>query len=262
MVGGHLLRGMLVGVVAGILAFGFLKGFGEPSVDKAIAFETQVDRAKEKAKADGVVTSRAALPKEDPAPELVSRQVQAGIGLFTGVAIYSAAFGGLFALAFALAYGRIGDFGSRAASALLATSGFIAISVVPSLKYPANPPAIGDPDTLGARTALYFAMIAISLAVMIGAGSLRLRLTPRYGAWNATLLAAGAYLLAVFAAGLALPGVNEVPDQFPAVVLWQFRIASIGAQSIMWATIGLLFGALTERAATGRKGARFNASPI
>jgi predicted cobalt transporter CbtA len=33
-------------------------------------------------------------------------------------------------------------------------------------------------------------------------------------------------------------------------VLWQFRIASLGAQLIMWGTIGLVFGALTERAAT------------
>jgi hypothetical protein len=261
MVGSHLLRGMLVGVVAGILAFGFLKGFGEPSVDKAIAFETQADRTKEKVKADDAVASGAAAPKEDPAPELVSRQVQAGIGLFTGVAVYSAAFGGLFALAFTLAYGRIGDFGPRAASALLAASDFIAISVVPGLKYPANPPVIGDPKR-SVRTALYFAIVAISLVAMIGAGALRLRLTPRCGAWNAALLAAGAYLLAVFAAGYALPAVNKVPHQFPAVELWQFRIASMGAQSIMWATIGLLFGALTERAAAGRKGARPNASPF
>jgi hypothetical protein len=44
-----------------------------------------------------------------------------------------------------------------------------------------------------------------------------------------------------------------VPDQFPAAVLWNFRIASIGAQLIMWATFGLLFGALTERAAVHGK---------
>jgi predicted cobalt transporter CbtA len=50
-------------------------------------------------------------------------------------------------------------------------------------------------------------------------------------------------------AGLLLPAVNEVPAQFPAVVLWKFRVASIGAQFIMWATLGLLFGAWTQRAA-------------
>jgi predicted cobalt transporter CbtA len=101
------------------------------------------------------------------------------------------------------------------------------------------------------RTALYFAMIAISLAAMIGAAMLRRRLVRRYGGWNASLLAASAYLIAVVAVGLVLPTVNEVPDQFPAVVLWQFRIASLGAQLVMWTTIGITFGALTERTRSG-----------
>ena len=57
--------------------------------------------------------------------------------------------------------------------------------------------------------------------------------------------------LLVLAVGLILPGVNEVPDAFPAVVLWQFRIASIGAQALMWATLGLGFGAVAERVASG-----------
>jgi len=189
-----------------------------------------------------------AAPKEEPEPELVSRGVQAGIGLFIGVMIYNIAFGGLFALAFALAYGRMGDFGPRSTAALMAILGLIAVYVVPNLKYPANPPSVGDPATIGPRTALYFSMIAISLAAMIAAGMLRLRLLPRYGAWNAFLIAATAYLLVVIVVGLALPAVNEVPEGFPAVVLWQFRVASLGAQVIMWITIGLVFGAVTERA--------------
>jgi predicted cobalt transporter CbtA len=48
-----------------------------------------------------------------------------------------------------------------------------------------------------------------------------------------------------------LPGINEVPDAFPAVVLWQFRVASFGMQLIMWATIGLAFGVLAERGLSG-----------
>jgi predicted cobalt transporter CbtA len=79
---------------------------------------------------------------------------------------------------------------------------------------------------------------------------LRLRLAARFNAWNACLIAGAAYLIAVLAVGLALPAIDEVPAEFPAVVLWQFRIASLGAQLIMWATIGLVFGALTERIVT------------
>ncbi|MGO9941362.1 MAG: CbtA family protein [Rhodoblastus sp.] len=254
MVGKLLTRGMLVGLLAGILSFGFLKIVGEPQVDRAIAFESAMDEAKTQAKVDEAKAKGIDLPKEEPEPELVSREVQGGIGLLTGVMVYSVAFGGLFALVFALAYGRMGDFGPRATSALLAAAGLVAIYIVPNLKYPANPPSVGIPDTIGMRTALYFVMILVSLAVMIAAGLLRLRLKPRFGAWNAALIAAASYLVVMVGVSLALPGVNEVPEAFPAVVLWQFRIASLGAQLIMWATLGLAFGAWTERAATVRNG--------
>ena len=255
MVGNMLMRGMLIGVVAGILSFGFLKIVGEPAVDRAIAFETQMDEAKDKAKKDEAMAKGLPMPVDDYDPELVSRPVQAGVGLLTGVTVYNVAFGGLFALVFALAYGRMGDFGARTTSALLAFSGIVAVYIVPNLKYPANPPSVGDPETIGMRTGLYFAMIAISLAAMIAAWMLRNRLAARYGGWNAGLIAAAAYLVVVVAVAMALPGVNEVPEGFPAVVLWQFRTASLGAQLIMWATIGLLFGGLTERAARASRGA-------
>src|SRR4029077_16499061 len=104
MVRSLLIRGMLVGLAAGILAFGFAKVFGEPSVDLAIAFEAKM---------------YAAMNMPDD-PELVSRGVQSTVGLLTGVLVYGTAFGGLFALVFAFAYGRMGSLGPRATSALLA----------------------------------------------------------------------------------------------------------------------------------------------
>jgi hypothetical protein len=251
-----LVRGMLVGIVAGLLSFGFLKVYGEPQVDRAIAFETQLENAKAAAdKAKGTH-----MPDEEE-PELVSRRVQAGLGLFTAVLVYSAAFGGLFGLAFAFAYGRTpGTLTPQALSALLAATGFVAIYLVPNLKYPANPPSVGDPETIGARTALYFLMIAISLAAMVGSARLKRLFVVRAGEWNANLIAAGCYIAMVAIASLLLPTVNEVPEEFPAVVLWKFRIASAGAQFIMWATLGLLFGALTAHAATRRSGSRLKAT--
>src|ERR1700722_8916795 len=134
-----LIRGMLVGLFAGLLVFGFGKVFGEPQVDRAIAFETVLDEAKAK--------QHAAMgqPAEVAEPELVSREVQASYGLFTGVMVYNAAFGGLFALVFAFANGRDGNLSARAVAALLAAGGLVAIYVVPNLKYPASPPSVGDP---------------------------------------------------------------------------------------------------------------------
>jgi hypothetical protein len=248
MVSTLLVRGMLVGILAGLLSFGFLKLYGEPQVDVAIAFETQMDLAKQAAeRAKG-------MPVAEEPEELVSRKVQAGIGLFTAVMVYCTAFGGLFGLAFAFAYGRVpGAVTPRAMALMLAAAGFVAVYLVPNLKYPANPPSVGDPQTIGMRTALYFIMMAISIAAMIGAMAFKRLLVARFGDWNATVMVAAYYVVIVVVAGFLLPVVNEVPSDFPAVVLWKFRVASIGAQFIIWATFGVLFGALAERAFAGRK---------
>jgi hypothetical protein len=241
MVRSLLVRGMLIGIVAGLLSFVFLKIYGEPQVDIAVAFETQVEAAK---------AATAGASSMEEGPELVSRQVQAGLGLFTAVMVYSVAFGGLFGLAFAFAYRRIpGAVTPQGVSVLLAAAGFVAVYLVPNLKYPANPPSVGNPETIGIRTALYFAMIAISIAAMIGALSLKRLLVRRFGDWNSTVAVGAYYVVIVAVAGLLLPAINEVPELFPAVVLWKFRIASVGAQFILWTTLGLLFGAWVQHAA-------------
>jgi hypothetical protein len=240
MVGTLLIRGMLVGFVAGLLVFGFGKLVGEPQVDRAIAFETALDEAKAKAevaKGMSVMTAQS---------EIVSREVQASFGLFTGVMVYSAAFGGLFALVFAVANGRIGNLRPRAVAGLLALGGFLVLYVVPSLKYPANPPSVGEPETIGIRTGLYFLVMLISISAMVIAVMAQRWLALRFDGWSAALFAAAGYLAVIVAADLALPAINEAPEGFPAVVLWRFRMASFGMQAIMWSTIGLLFGALTE----------------
>ena len=260
MVGNLLLRGMLAGLLAGIICFGFLKIAGEPAVDRAIAFEAKMDEAKE-VNAKATMRDMAVSAEAQPG-ELVSRPVQAGIGLFTGVAVYSTAFGGLFAIVFALVYGRMGKLGARATSAMLASLGFVSVYLIPGLKYPANPPSVGEPETIGTRTALYFAMIAISLAGMIGASMLHKRLLVWLSQWEAAIAAGTIYFAAVAAVALLLPVINEVPEQFPATVLWQFRVASIGSQLLMWTTIGLVFGKAAEgllQAATPRFGAAVRA---
>ena len=244
MVRTFLVRGMLVGIVAGLLSFGFLKIYGEPEVDRAIAFETQQDEAKAAAeKAKGMHMS------DEEGPSWSAARCRPASVCSPPSWSTASTFGGLFGLAFAFAYGRIpGALTPQAVSLLLAATGFIAIYLVPNLKYPANPPSVGDPETIGTRTALYFVMIAISLAAMVGTATLKRLFVARLGGWNANLAVAACYIVVVAIAALLLPPINEVPDAFPAVVLWKFRIASVGAQFIVWATLGLLFGALTQRA--------------
>ena len=218
-----------------------------------------MDEAKAQAKVDEAKAKGIDLPKEEPEPELVSREVQSGVGLLTGVMVYSAAFGGLFALVFALAYGRMGDFGPRATVGA-AGGGRACRRLCRAEPQISRQSAFGRPfrDDWHTDGPCISSMILISLAAMIAAGMLRLRLNSRFGGWNAALIAAASYLVVMVGVSLALPGVNEVPEAFPAVVLWQFRMASLGAQLILWAILGLGFGAWAERAAVAENRLRLN----
>ncbi|MBO3749633.1 CbtA family protein [Streptosporangiaceae bacterium NEAU-GS5] len=227
-----LVRGMLVGLAGAVLAYVVAWFFGEPQVASAIAFEE----------------AKSAAAGEAAEPELVSRGVQSTIGLLTGLVIYAVALGGFFAIAFAFAYGRLGTLGARGTAALVAGAGLVVVYVVPLLKYPPNPPAVGNADTIGRRTVLYFTMILISLLAAAIAGYAGRSLAARWGAWNAAIAGFAVFAVIVGVAYAVLPAINEVPADFSATVLWRFRVAALGIQIVLWGTVGLLFGALTERA--------------
>jgi len=223
---------MLAGALAGVLAFAFAYGFGEPQVQAAIDFEDHLAR----------------LSGEPAAAEVVARGTQRTLGLLTGLLAMGVALGGLFALVFAWAYGRVGPFGARATAALLALGAYLTITVVPFTKYPANPPTVGDPETLDRRTVAFVAMIAVAVLAFVAAARIRRALVAWMGEWNATTLAAFAFVAVVAVAQLILPAVHEIPAGFPADVLWRFRLASLGINAVLWAAIGLAFGVLAERA--------------
>lgn len=231
MTGRLLMRGMLAGLLAGLLAFFFARFVGEPFVDKAIAFEEMMSQA----------------AHEMPAVEEVSRATQAGSGLFTGIMIYAVAIGGLFALAFAFAYGRIGRMGPRGTSALLACGAFVAVVVVPWLKYPANPPGVGSHETIDVRTQMFFVMILASIAGMVLAVTLARNLIARLGTPGGSLAAVIAYAAFIFVVQALLPSINEVPENFSSELLWNFRAAALGTYAVIWIALALLFGWLAER---------------
>jgi hypothetical protein len=237
MVATLLLRGMLAGVLAGVVAFALAWLFGEPQIDLAIAFETTM--------------AQSAAADE---PELVSRAMQATLGLLTATLAYGAALGGLLALAFAFAHGRLGRLDARSTALLLAALGLAVLVVVPALKYPPNPPAVGDPATIGARSFLHFGMLAVSLLAAVAAASAAGGARRRLGAWNAALLGVGAYVALVAGVMAILPAIDEVPQNFSATTLWNFRLASLGVNTVLWLTLGLIFGALCgERASAAAK---------
>jgi len=151
----------------------------------------------------------------------------------------------------------------------LAAAAFIAIYLVPFVKYPPNPPAVGQSDTIGERTGWYLVMVLISVVLAVAAVWLARRLAARFGTWNGGLLAGGAYLVVLAAATVLLPTVDETPQPlrdaagvitypgFPADVLYEFRLVSLATQLVLWVTIGVVFATLAgrllgERAESGR----------
>ena len=240
-------RGLLAGAVAAVLAFLFARLCAEPVIGRAIAFE------------DGRTDAENAHGVHEHGAELFTRGVQANAGLGFGVLIFGVAMGALFAVLFCVVAARARGIGPQALSALLAAAAFGAVYLVPFVKYPPNPPAVGQADTIGARTGWYLVMVLVSVVLAIAGVWLARRLAARLGTANGWLLAAGAYLVAITVVMVLLPTVDETPEPlrdasgaiiypgFPADDLYEFRLVSLGTQLVLWATIAAVFATLAGR---------------
>ncbi|MFY9487149.1 MAG: CbtA family protein [Solirubrobacterales bacterium] len=230
-----LICGLLAGVIGGAFATGFAWIAGEPAVDQAIAFEAAQEEA----------------TGETPAPDLVARDIQSTFGLLTAMTVFGLSIGGLFALVFTLVYGRVGNASPEKTALLLAFAAFFVVFLVPFLKYPSNPPATGNPDTIGDRTFVYVTMIVFSIGVAASAVWLGRSLRERMSTGTATVVAGAFYVVAMLAIGLIMPGLHEVPSTFPATTLSRFRESTVGIQAVLWTTIGLVFAATAGRVTRG-----------
>ena len=233
MVRSLLVRGMIAGIVGGLVAFVFALVFGEPALDGGIAYEDALPAA----------------AGHDSGEPLVGRGVQSTVGLGVALLIYGAAVGGILALSHACAQGRLGRLGARGTIAVVTLVGFVAAVLVPFLKYPANPPASSIDGTIGQRTGSYVVLLVLSVVAAVAAVALARRLSASTGWWNAVLIAAGAYVVAAGVVAALLPAVAETPADFPAPVLYDFRLASLGGHVVLWATFALVFAALVDRTA-------------
>lgn len=224
----YLHRGLAAGLVAGMLAGVFAFFFGESPLEEAIQLE---------------VAASGGAPEE----EGFSRSTQK-VGLFFATGLSGMALGGLFGLAYTYFRDRLASESDRERSLTLAAVMFIGAILLPFLKYPANPPTIGDPATVGTRTAAYFTMVILSLLAILTAWSVVNKLRER--GMNApvrqTVVGAG---LMVVLAGLfiGLPAAADTGG-FPAGLLWDFRVRALGTQLVLWTSLGVVFGWLCERA--------------
>ncbi len=221
---------VLAGVVAGLLASVLLTFTAEPVIDHAIALE-EAHNAQE--------------PNAAVEPEIVSRSTQKGAGRFAAYGLGGGAYGVLVGIAFLALRRRSGGAFERAVVAGGVLAG--AFTVMPFLKYPPNPPGVGDPATLSERQWKYLALIFLSLVVLAAAARLSARLRERGWPDEERLVAVA--LAVVVPLGVicaALPPFHDAVD-VPANLLWRFRIASLGGNLMLWAVLTAGFGAAAVR---------------
>jgi hypothetical protein len=204
-----ILRGALSGAIAGILGFAFARVFAEPVIDKAIAYESgREDILAALNKAAGRVVAPGG-------PEIFSRTIQSTIGSATGIIAFSAAMGALVAVAYLVLHGRFA-IRPRNLAWLIAGFGFLGVYLLPFVKYPANPPAIGHTFTISTRGQLYLSMVVCSLVLLGLAVYLARKLAPRFGMTGAVVMAAVAFLVAYSVLIGLLPSLGDLPANVAA----------------------------------------------
>ncbi len=243
MIAFYLRRGMAAGLLAGLLAGLFAFVVGESLLDRdwvggnRPAGEPQFCR------------SHAGWWRERPRRRGRGLQrIHPEGGLFFATGLSGTFVGGLFGVTFAFFRERLASRSDWGRSMSLAAAISAGAALIPFLKYPANPPTVGDPATIGLRTEAYFMMVALSLLAVLTAWYAAHRLRERGMELPVRHLAVGlvfACVVAVLFGGL--PATAD-PGEFPAGLLWNFQISSIGTQLVLWTGLGVVFGLLCERA--------------
>jgi putative cobalt transporter subunit CbtA len=211
---------LLAGLFASGVTVAFHWFFTEPVIDRAVEIE-----------------ARSADHVEEP---VVSRPMQK-FGLVVGFVLYGLAWGALLgSLAYALAPQLAGK--GKEYFLLAVVLGW-SVALFPLLKYPANPPGVGEAATIGYRQELFLAAIALSLVGMIGTLAARHRLR-RAGRRTAALIGAAyaAYLVVIYA---ALPQ-NPDPVKADGEMVFHFRLLSFAGQVLFWTALGGAFSALAR----------------
>lgn len=212
---------VLAGILAGVVTALFALLAVEPSLSQAIALEDAAAQADEPGHAGEPTVSRAV---QQAALFLVLPTVGAALGLLLGLVHR-----GLHGRDRAVAWPE---------AARLAAAGFVALSLVPFLAAPANPPGVGDPDTVDERTRAWLLAILVGVAAVALAWRLAALAVERGLRQPVPALVVAVVVAAGIAAAVSLPAPRDAVG-LPAQLVWDFRIASLGAQAVLWGALAI-----------------------
>jgi predicted cobalt transporter CbtA len=199
----------------------------EPTIDKAIALEVQ----KQVSSGENVNMS-----------ELIDYRYWQKAGAFAGGAIYGAGLASLFGVVFVFARSKLPGKNNKQKAVLLAGIMWLVLFLMVALKYPANPPAVGDPETIYYRETLYVGYILISGSAALGMAVI----------WIKTRMNSKKIIIPLMYAAIMVTAYVVMPSNPDKIeismdLIQTFRILTAITIGVFWGTMGLIFGSLWDK---------------
>ncbi|HJM79177.1 MAG TPA: CbtA family protein [Nitrosopumilus sp.] len=216
-----LISGGLAGFVHGTINFTIV----EPYLDQAIGIENQ------SLFASGEAEDTLEFWAEYESYRIWQKNGQVLAGVILGLAM-----GSLFGIIFALSRNSLPGNNVIIKSIILSGIMWLSLYFLPFLKYPANPPTVGDSETIFLRTILYLSFMLIS-----GIGFFVIYKLAKKLKNNQKLFGAICYTALISIAFLIMP---DNPDKItaPMNLVFEFRFVSILGVSSFWLSVGIILG--------------------
>jgi predicted cobalt transporter CbtA len=219
---------LLAGAIAGTILGALNQVIVEPYIEQAIALEN------DKAASEGELINSVEFGNY----RIWQRGGEIVAGTILGISIAA-----LFGIVFAYTRSAVPGSNNKKKGLIVAGIMWFTLFLMPVLKYPANPPAVGDPETIYYRQTLYIAYLAISGFSALGLAFLYRKMGNK--------AAKKAIVPAVYAAIMVITHIAMPPnpDQMtaPMDLVTSFRIASGFTMSVFWGLLGIILGAFWDK---------------
>jgi len=219
---------LISGAIAGTILGAVNQIIVEPYIDRAIALETQ------NVEGSGEIIN----PLEFATYRLWQKGGEIAAGTILGLSL-----GSLFGIVFAYSRGSVPGSNNKKKALIIAGIMWFALFLLPTLKYPANPPGVGNPETIYYRQGLYLGFLAISGFSLLGLALLYRKV----GALHAKKWIIPAIYFAIMTG--AYLGMPANPDKItaPMDLVISFRIVSAFTISVFWGLLGITLGAFWDK---------------
>jgi len=219
---------LLSGVIAGVILAGVNYFVTEPFIDQAIGIEV-----------DNSIASGEVVDFD----ELSTYRVWQKEGTFAAGAFLGLTYGAILGIVYVISRKYLPSSDDRKKALILAAIMCLSLYIVPFIKYPANPPAVGDPETIGLRDSLYTSYQLASGLIALGVSILVYKLRKiSYIKYVIPIIYLGlvAFIYAVFP-------VNPDEITAPMDLVNAFRAVTFGTMVMFYLVLGAIFGIMWNK---------------